>query len=258
MSNDFKLTVSVLAKNEEKIIPYFIQHYAEIADEILFIDNESTDRTAQIVKDLCLKFNVKLNYNYFKSNGFNEQMRIKLFTSIQQNALGTNSDWYIIVDADEFIYDKSGNLRSKMKYAYDNGFLFIKPNGYQMIEDKFPDYDGVKITDKCKMGTKDEGFDKPIIVHKDLNWKPNLGCHVATGFHGDMQVPPYSDDQILLLHYKFLGSRHGIDRIRHYGQNLDELGKLMLQHGINGQVNSSDEHLTNYFNELFSKREQII
>lgn len=258
MSSDFKLTVSTMAKNEEKIIPYFIHHYSQFVDEIIFIDNESTDNTANIVKELCLKFNIKLNYFYLKTNGFNEKLKIEVYTSIQKNILGTNSDWYIIVDADEFIYDKSADLRSKIKYAYDNGFLFIKPNGYQMIEDKFPEYDGIKITDKCKMGTKDEGFDKPIIVHKDLNWKPNLGCHVAAGFHGDMQVPPYSEDQILLLHYKFLGSKHGIDRIRHHGQNLDELGKLMLKHGINGQVNSSDEHLTNYFNELFSKREQII
>jgi glycosyltransferase involved in cell wall biosynthesis len=258
MSSNFKLTVSVLAKNEEKIIPYFIQHYSEIADEILFIDNQSTDNTASIVKDLCSKFNVKLNYQYFESNGFNEQLRIKLFTSIQKNLLSTNSDWYIIVDADEFIFDKSNNLRAKIKAAYDNGYLFIKPNGYQMTEDKFPEYDGIKITEKCKMGCRDEGFDKPIIVHKDLNWMPHLGCHVANGYNGDMQVPPYTDDEILLLHYKFLSSDYAISRIRHYGQNLDQLGKLMLQNGINQQVNASDKNLLDFFNQLYSKRTLVI
>ena len=44
-----KLSVCAIVKNEEKRIQSFIRSAKEYADEILFVDNGSTDRTDEII-----------------------------------------------------------------------------------------------------------------------------------------------------------------------------------------------------------------
>lgn len=253
-----KLTVATMARNEEKIVPYFIHHYSDIVDEIIFIDNESTDNTEKIVKDMCSKFGVNLIYYPLKTGGFNESLKLQVYTSVQKNVFNTNSDWYILVDCDELIYDKSNQLKNKLIKYYDDGFLFIKPKGYQMSELEFPEYKGSKITDTCVMGCEDSGFDKPVIVHKELTWIPSLGCHLADGLVDRKPVSPKTDQDILLLHYKLLGNQYRIDRIRHFANNLDEYGKQMLDNGINTQLKATDQVLLDDFNRNYNKRHKVI
>ena len=253
-----KLSVATMARNEEKIVPYFIHHYSDIVDEIIFVDNESTDNTEKIVKDLCSKFGIKLVYYKLQTGGFNESLKLQVYTSVQKNIFNTNSDWYILVDCDEFIYDKSNRLKDKLKDYYDSGYSFLKPNGYQMSELEFPEYKGIKITETCKMGCRDDVFDKPVIVHKDLKWIPSLGCHIANGFIDNHPVLPKVDEDILLLHYKLLGKQYRLDRIKQFANNLDDLGKQMLDNGINVQLKSSEESLSQDFDEKYSKRIKVI
>lgn len=253
-----KLTVATMARNEEKFIPYFIHHYSDIADEIVLIDNESTDNTAKIAHEMCSKFKVPLVYKYLQTNGFNESIKLNVYKAIQKNELNTNSDWYILVDCDELIHYKDGSLKQKIEEYYDNGYLFIKPKGYQMSEESFPIYSNSKITETCKMGTRDEGFDKPVIVHKDLLWEPSLGCHLANGFINGIPVLPKITEDIFLLHYKLLSSQYRIDRIREFSSNLDQTGHKMLDAGINIQLKATDEVLNSDFERIYKQREKII
>lgn len=247
-----------MCRNEEKIIPYFIQHYAGMVDEIILIDNQSTDNTAQIAKDMCKSLNQKLIYKELPSEGFSDLMKLQLFRSIQKNILKTDSDWYILVDSDEFIYHKSGKIKDSIEVSHLKGFMFIKPTGYQMSESSFPAYSGKKITDTCKMGCKDKGFDKPVIVHKDLDWAPRLGCHLAEGYYKGEERKPDDDSGLLLLHYKFLGFEHRLERVRHCLNRLDAQGKTLLANGIGGHLSASEEILKEEFDGIFAKREQII
>lgn len=248
-----------MCRNEEKIIPYFIKHYAGMVDEIVLIDNDSTDKTAEIAMEMCHELNQKLIYRKLMTDGFNDGFKLQIFKSIHKNGLETNSDWYILIDTDEFIYDKTGDLRKTLQSSYDRGFLFVKPTGYQMSEESFPVYDGRKITDRCKMGCRDKGFDKPVIVHKDLTtWVPLAGCHIAHGLIAGRPVEPDTKHELLMLHYKFLGFEHRLERVRHVLNRLDDAGKMLLQNGIGGHLSASDQILREEYDGIFSRREQII
>jgi len=48
-----KLTIISHIYNEEYFLPWWVNHHKEIADEIIFIDYASTDRSLEIIKDIC-------------------------------------------------------------------------------------------------------------------------------------------------------------------------------------------------------------
>jgi len=45
-----QIELYAVAWNEEKIIEYFLRYYSAFCDKIVIYDNESTDRTPEIVR----------------------------------------------------------------------------------------------------------------------------------------------------------------------------------------------------------------
>jgi len=83
-----KVSVLILAKNEEKNIADCIESVKSFADEIIVIDDFSTDKTAEISKNLGAKiFQRALNGDWSSQRNF----------AIQQAAC----DWIFMIDADE-------------------------------------------------------------------------------------------------------------------------------------------------------------
>ena len=86
--------------NEDDIIEAFVRHHAAHVDEMLFLDNGSTDRTAEILKALQEEgFPLKLFRNYAVS--FDEIAINSWGYQIASQVLG--ADWVVFLDADEFI-----------------------------------------------------------------------------------------------------------------------------------------------------------
>lgn len=80
------LSVCAIMKNEEEQIMDFINCYKDYADEILIIDNGSTDRTAEIAKSMgCKVIECKDKFDYARN----------------QYITNASSDWILSVDADE-------------------------------------------------------------------------------------------------------------------------------------------------------------
>lgn len=48
-----KLTIISHIYNEEYLLPWWIKHHKDIADNIVFIDYHSTDRSVEIMRDMC-------------------------------------------------------------------------------------------------------------------------------------------------------------------------------------------------------------
>lgn len=95
---DRKLFAACLAKNEEDIIADCLRHAARFCDRIYVIDNGSTDRTWEIVRDLRLARIVPVASVNFP---YREYLRV-WFMGAMKEELGLNNWWYIL-DADMFL-----------------------------------------------------------------------------------------------------------------------------------------------------------
>ena len=84
-----KLSVVISAYNEEKMIEDCLKSVNDLADEIVFIDNSSSDQTAEIAK----KFNVKI---YKREND-----PVMLNKNKNWGFLKASGDWIFSLDADE-------------------------------------------------------------------------------------------------------------------------------------------------------------
>ncbi len=103
------ISVVVLTKNEEKNLP---QSFESIkwCDEIVVIDDNSTDKTVEIAK----KFKAKV-FIHSKNNDFAQQRNFGL-----QKAKG---DWILFVDADERASSQlAKEIKEKIKLSKANGF----------------------------------------------------------------------------------------------------------------------------------------
>lgn len=87
------ISICMIARNEEDFIAKCLESIKDIADEILVVDNGSTDRTKEIVS----KYNAKIIDNNWNDD-FSEARNIYL-----KNA---SSDWILVLDADEIIERK--------------------------------------------------------------------------------------------------------------------------------------------------------
>src|SRR3990172_4240159 len=100
-----KISVVISAYNEERHINDCLMSAKKIADEIIFIDNQSTDATAELAKKYTKKIFKKVNdpimIDKNKNFGF----------------LKASGDWIFSLDADERISDM---LASEIKKAVQN------------------------------------------------------------------------------------------------------------------------------------------
>ena len=93
-----KLSVGIITLNEEKIIGKTLKSVEEIADEIIIVDSNSSDKTIEIAKS----FGAKVFTEAWK--GFGPQKN-----SVIDKCSG---EWILLIDADE---ELSESLVSKIK-----------------------------------------------------------------------------------------------------------------------------------------------
>ncbi|OGK30435.1 hypothetical protein A3F29_00315 [Candidatus Roizmanbacteria bacterium RIFCSPHIGHO2_12_FULL_33_9] len=98
-----KITAIIIAKNEEKSIKDCIDSVRRLADEIIVVDNGSTDKTADVSKKLGAKaFSVNTdNFSELRNYGLEK----------------ARGDWVLYVDADERI---SSVLAEEIKLKIKN------------------------------------------------------------------------------------------------------------------------------------------
>lgn len=186
-----KIHAYILCHNEEKILPYTLDHYSSFCDKIYLIDNESTDSSVDIAKKYPKVQVITVTTN----NQLDEYNLIYLKSNLYKNSRGV-ADYIISCDTDEFLYGIEN-----LEYLFINNIKLPKIEGYQMVSDSFPTYTGKKITDIIKTGFADPLFCKQIFFHSDVNINFGPGCH---SFQADK---PISTDncKLKLLHYKYLG-----------------------------------------------------
>src|SRR6188768_2460656 len=95
--------VHLLCFNEAEILPFTLMHYATFAERIIVHDGFSTDRS----REICLEHGAEVRD--FHSDGVNDI----LFKKLKETCwIGTDADWAVTADADEFIYFPEGSFHT--------------------------------------------------------------------------------------------------------------------------------------------------
>ena len=109
------LSVAIIAHNEADNIAETLRSISW-ADQIVVVDCESGDETVRICRD----FNVDLYSEPNRSN-----LNINKNIAIEH----CNSDWVLVLDADEIIpYNLAGEIRLAMEEGRHNGYLMARRN----------------------------------------------------------------------------------------------------------------------------------
>ena len=113
-----KIAGIIIARNEEKDILNCIKSL-EFCDEVILVDNESTDKTASVAKKLGAKI---FEYKKLANDGN--------FADIRNFALTkTKCDWVIYLDADETITPElKDEILNKLPDAKENAFVIARRN----------------------------------------------------------------------------------------------------------------------------------
>lgn len=217
-----KIKVLTLCKNEEIIIPYFIQHYISWVDEIVIIDGNSTDKSLEIAKSLG-KDKVRIKRcEYDSGNEVNDD----LFKYIRNNEWKENAeqfDWIIVCDADEFLYHE--NLYEKLINYKNNNITLPRTKGYHMIGTQMP-VANLPLTSQIKKGTPDPLYNKNIIfnpkVIKEINY--DVGSHTCEPV-GNVKS---SEDALTLLHYRKLSYSYCLEKAK---TALSRMSQLNMDKG---------------------------
>lgn len=136
-----KLTVIVLAKNEEESIKNCLE-CVKFADEILLIDDNSSDKTVEIAK----KFKAKVIHKKLKS--FSEQRNLALEKS--------SNKWVLFLDADESVgEDFQREIEEKITSEKHDGYYIKRKDFFMGKEMKFGDLHNNWL---LRLGRKDKGM----------------------------------------------------------------------------------------------------
>lgn len=177
-----KITVVVLAKNEEKNIVDCLESVS-IFDEIIVIDDYSTDRTIEVVKNLSFSGKIKIFQNKLDNN-FSKQRNFALSK--------TKNNWVLFIDADERVSKALIEEIKVMDLKKFSGF-YIKRNDFMWGKElRYGETGNIKLV---RFGRKDKGKWEGK-VHEVWNIEGNKGFTNGSIIHYPHQTVKEFLDEI--------------------------------------------------------------
>jgi len=217
MAKNHFLHVYTLCKNEIDLIPFFLAHYENIADRIIFFDNESTDGSQEYIKK-----HPKCSVIEFRTNNLMRDDILRMIkNSVWKESKG-DAEWVIVADIDEFLYHR--DIKKQLTYCKENGISIPLVEGFNMISSSFPK-PGIPITKQVKFGTYSKQYSKNIVFDPnkitEINYR--VGGH---SIEPEGEVNFSQDIAFKLLHYKYLGPTKRLqERWDRMGASLSEINK---------------------------------
>ena len=116
------ISLIIRAKNEEKNITLCIESVIDLVDEIIFVNNGSTDNTLKIIEELAMKYSKIKVYNYYINVNRVGIEHNKALKNDDNNTLGNFYNWCL--------------YKSTMKHIikWDADFICIRNNFKSMID----------------------------------------------------------------------------------------------------------------------------
>ena len=236
-----KIDVYCLCKNEIKLLPFFIDYWKALADDVdvYIYDGNSTDG--------CREEFAKHDWIHvidFETDALDDNNHRLLKNECWKQSRG-KADFVMVSDFDEtiFSYDVQ-TLREELIRMKTAGGTILLPLSFNLIPDTFPEYqEGKYLHELAQYGFNDAVWEaKPILFDPNNidEYNVSLGGHTAfpTG-----NVKWYISKKLFLVHAKFLGYDYYEERIRQ--RNVSQWN---LDNGIDGETLKTVDTLHKEFN----------
>lgn len=189
--------------NEERIIPFFLRHYEPIVDRLFIYDDNSTDRSPEL-----LRASRKVELRSLPRDGVSYNVRHHaMFEYVWKESRG-KADWVVLCDMDEFLYHP--DFHGYLARSHEKGLTIIRANGFDMVAPGFPP-PAASLPQTVRRGSRHFHYDKTSVFNPDaieqINFTP--GRHLA---EPSGRVVFNHRREIKLLHYKNLGADYLIQR----------------------------------------------
>ena len=185
--------------NEERLLPYFLKYYGQFCDLITIYDDNSTDKSVEIIKSFPKTEVIQQNTGLVGKFDDTNVLRIKN----EKYKVDREYDWVIIVDIDEFLYHP--DLLKKLEEYKNSNVTIPLTTGYDMYTKVFPSEDK-QIHEIVQSGRLAENHSKKVIFNPkfiDINY--TIGCHTCNPYG---QVGYSLDNELKILHYVYLSHEY--------------------------------------------------
>lgn len=115
-SSEFKLSLAMIVKDEEEMLPACLESVQGVVDEMVIVDTGSSDRTVEIAES----FGATVLHHEWNGS-FSDARNVSLDAA--------TGDWILHLDADERILpEDKDKLRPLLARTYREGFLLVETN----------------------------------------------------------------------------------------------------------------------------------
>jgi len=183
--------------NELSMLDYFFRHYDPWVERYVFYDNGSTDGTREY-----LERHPKVELRHFRQSvpGSFVLSAQQLQNSFWQDSRH-QADWVVVTAVDEHLYHP--DMPGYLKRCAAAGVTAVPALGYQMVAEEFPLPDA-RLTDCLRQGVPFAQMNKLSLFQPDALSETGFGVgrHLSVPL-GQVRYP--ERDELLLLHYKYIG-----------------------------------------------------
>ncbi|MDR1091145.1 MAG: glycosyltransferase family 2 protein, partial [Prevotella sp.] len=200
-----------VCRNEEQIIPFFMEYYRQFVSEFFIYDNYSDDNTETLLKEYP-----NVHIKKFDTKGtLNDVINKDIKNNAWKQSIG-KADWIITCDMDEFLYHKNG----VPDYLQNTKATIFKTTGIDMYSESFPKRDK-SLFEQVNRGVYSTKYSKPMLFdpYKIIKTNYIIGAHLADpeGF------VIWGPDDFSLLHFKNLGLDYIMKRVQSYRKRFSDI-----------------------------------
>jgi glycosyltransferase involved in cell wall biosynthesis len=237
-----------LCWNEEKMLPWMLDHYSTIVDHFFIYDNGSTDSTTSL---LAAHPNVTV-LHHETGGKFDADVNTRMKNTVWKASIG-KADFVIVCDVDELLWHP--HPQELLMVMKAKGYTILRPFGYQMTSEIFPDFDGTcHITEIIKNGIPEfQNYSKAILFNPnavDICYGPGAHKCWPTG-----NVQWYESRQAKLLHYSYVGREIQQKKFEQY---IKRLSDKRLKAGKSRHYFQTQAQLMGRFDHLLKESKPVI